>query len=196
MYLDLDNVPFYIGKGQGDRYKIVYHLGKDNTNSLLKNKIRKVGTINVKTHFLHENISEEEAFSWERYWIKYIGRRDLKEGTLCNLTEVGEGMSGRECSEETKQKIGETLKGRKLSEETKQKMRGPRKPYGPKSETAKQKMSVAKKGKPSWNKGVPCPEKQKQKISKAQKGKKLSNKTKQKMSEAAKRGWVKRRRTP
>lgn len=139
MYLDLDNVPFYVGKGKDDRCLIMHHLQKDNANNLLKNKIRKVGTKNVKIYFLHKNISEEEAFSWERYWIKYIGRRDKKEGSLCNLTDGGEGnsgmigkispMKGKHHSKETKQKISSALKGNQNtkgkphSKETKQKMK-------------------------------------------------------------------------
>ncbi|KKM07134.1 hypothetical protein LCGC14_1736930 [marine sediment metagenome] len=110
MYLDPANVPFYIGKGQGDRYLISKHLTI--TNRLLRNKIRKVGVTNVKIHFLHENLTEKEAFSWERYWIKYIGRRDLKEGTLCNLTDGGEGTSGHTHTEESKQKMSEALRGK------------------------------------------------------------------------------------
>lgn len=93
MYLDPENIPFYIGKGKDDRYYVYMHLDKNGANQLLKNKIRKIGVSNVKVHFLHKNVSEEEAFSWEKYWIKYIGRRDKKEGTLCNLTDGGEGDS-------------------------------------------------------------------------------------------------------
>ena len=81
MYLDVDNCPFYIGKGRGNRYRVSRHVYKGVTNRFLKNKIRKVGVDNIKVHFLHRNLTEEEAFHWERYWIKYIGRRDLKEGS-------------------------------------------------------------------------------------------------------------------
>ncbi|KKK52572.1 hypothetical protein LCGC14_3103540 [marine sediment metagenome] len=113
MYLDFDNVPFYIGKGKGQRYKISNHLYKNNTNTFLIRKIKKVSADNIKVHFLHENLTEDEAVYWERYWIKYIGRRDLKEGTLCNLTDGGEGSTGRICSKETKQKISASLVGEK-----------------------------------------------------------------------------------
>ena len=126
MYLDLDNCPFYIGKGKGRRYRVNNHLQKDNANNLLKNKIRKVGVANIKIHFLHENITEKESFYWERYWIKYIGRRDLGKGTLCNLTDGGEGnsgmvgkvspMKGKFHTKESKQKISDAKKGKMVGE--------------------------------------------------------------------------------
>jgi len=122
MYLDFYNIPFYIGKGKNNRYRVSQHLDKNSPNYLLKNKIRKVGADNIKIHFLHKDISEEEAFYWESYWIKYIGRRDLGEGTLCNLTDGGEGESGRTCFEETRQKISKSMRGKTRSTETKQKM--------------------------------------------------------------------------
>lgn len=202
MYLDLDNVPFYIGKGKKNRHLVGIHLSKCSPNRFLKNKIRKVGAKNVKIHFLHKNISEEEAFYWESYWIKYIGRRDLKEGTLCNLTDGGEGTSGRECSEETKRRVSKANKGKKNgmygkhhSEEIKNKIRvaakgkpsgakgkpawNSGKVLGPRSEETRQKISAANKGK--VRSFETC-----RKISVANKGKVLSKETKQKLSEVNK----------
>lgn len=206
MYLDINNIPFYIGKGKDYRHKVQEHLGKYRSNTFLKNKIRKVGIANVKIHFLHKDISEKEAFSWERYWIKYIGRRDLKEGSLCNLTDGGEGNAGAIRSKESRQKLSElnkgkknamygrshtkearlkmrdANKGRKLSSEVKQKMSIAKKGeknhmYGKKlSNKAKQRMSIAKKGKPAWNKGRKMTDVQKEKISKSIKGRYVGEK--------------------
>jgi len=212
MYLDLDNVPFYVGKGKGYRYYVSCHLYGNNHNRSLKNKIRKVSVDNIKIHFLHKDISEEEAFYWESYWIKYIGRRDKKEGTLCNLTDGGEGDSGYIISEETKRKIGkankghpgvqhtkearrkisEANKGKKLSEETKRKISKALKGknscmYGKTpSEETKRKMSKAHKGKNNHMYGKTPSEETKRKISKALKGYKHSEETKRKMSKAHK----------
>jgi len=183
MYLDQNNVPFYIGKGNGNRYKVQSHLRED--QAFLKNKINKVGNSNVKIHFLHKDISEEEAFRWERYWIKYIGRRDLKEGTLCNLTDGGEGQSGFIHSEESKQKMRKAHKGEKNSM------------YGKShTEVAKQKMCTIHKGKTHSDetrekmsksqKGRKHPEGTKQKMSKTKKGKTHSVETKRKISDATK----------
>ncbi len=158
MYLDQDNVPFYIGKGKNDRYKICYHLGinkKGQGNKLLFNKIKKVGIENVKIYFLCNHLTDNESMIWEQYWIKYIGRRDLGTGSLCNLTDGGEGNSGRIFSEEHrkkisianmghshpsywagkklpeehKKKIGSSNKGHKHSQETKEKMHKPHKTH-------------------------------------------------------------------
>ena len=122
IYFDPNDIPFYIGKGQGPRYEVQRHLGKSNPNRLLKNKIRKVGVSNVKIHFLHKDISEEESFYWESYWIKHYGRRDQGKGPLCNLTNGGDGISGYTHTDEAKQKISKMMKGYKHTDEAKQKI--------------------------------------------------------------------------
>ena len=180
MYLDVDNVPFYIGKGKNDRYLINTHTHKQGSNKFLKSKIRKIDVVNVKVHFLHKNLTEEEAFHWERYWIKYIGRRDLGEGTLCNLTDGGEG-SGHSVSVETKQQISKALKGHKVSRETRQKMRTAWKNRGGHSEETKRKISEANKGK-----FKPMTEEHKRKISATLKGRKPSPEAIEKMSRSHK----------
>ena len=147
MYMDQDNIPFYVGKGNRSRFCISGHLS--NRQSFLEYKIKKIGVDNVKVHFLHKNLAETEAFSWEKYWIKYFGRRDNGTGQLVNLTDGGEGNSGK--SKETCQKISESNKGKKHSKET------------------RQKMSEAKKGN-QYAKGFIHSEETKEKISKALKG--------------------------
>lgn len=93
MYLDQENCPRYIGKGQGRRYLPQDHL-YDNTKNIVLRRFLKKHLDNIKVKFLNENLTEEEAFVWEKYWIKYIGRRAVKTGTLLNLTEGGEGTAG------------------------------------------------------------------------------------------------------
>lgn len=187
MYLDSNSVPFYIGKGKGDRFKLCFHLSTGYVNPFLQNKIRKVGQKNIKIHFLHEQLSEEEAFYWERYWIKYIGRRDLNEGTLCNLTDGGEGISGNVRSDqlrkhlsrkvkatwkrkgghstESRRQMSETRTGMIHSDETKLRMRIAAierfQKSGGHSEIAKQKISVANSGRVQG----PMPTETKQKLS-------------------------------
>jgi hypothetical protein len=197
LYLDINDEPFYVGKGSGNRVKI--SKTKLKQQPFLKNKIDKVGIDNVKIHFLNENITEEEAFMWERYWIKYIGRRSKKEGSLCNLTDGGEGHSGFVQSEDTRKKRRELMIGnlhalgskhpnKKLSEqqktrlrelrtgckhtvETKQKMSQSRMGRIVSEET-RMRMSVAKKGQPSARKGTTLPEAVKKKISETKRTKK------------------------
>jgi len=172
--MDQDNAPFYVGKGSGERFNVYQHLS--NSQPFLENKIKKVGADNIKTHFLHENLIEEEAFHWEKYWIKYLGRRDNGTGQLCNLTDGGEGSSGVKCSEETKQKISEALKGennpmygKKFSEEHKRKI-GEASKDRKFSEETRQKMSEAKKGENHYMYGKHLSEELKKKLSEANKG--------------------------
>jgi hypothetical protein len=53
----------------------------------------------------------------EKEFIKLYGRIDLGTGTLCNLTDGGEGSLGRIQSEEEKLKRANKLRGRKRSPE-------------------------------------------------------------------------------
>lgn len=86
--------PFYIGKGSNNR--INRHTHKDclrkDTNQLKKNKILKIlkenkEIIKVK---LREKLYEEESLLIEEEFIKKIGRRDIKTGELCNMSNGGE----------------------------------------------------------------------------------------------------------
>lgn len=139
LYLDQNNIPFYVGKGTGKRWYPARH--RRDANSFLYNKILKMGLKNVKVKFLYKNLTEEEAFEREEYWISYYGRRDLDRGPLCNLTDGGEiGTTGYKHTDETRRKmciyrkghstsletrikIGNIRKGFIVSEETKQKIR-------------------------------------------------------------------------
>ena len=87
--------PFYVGKGKNRRINV--HLNVvDEINKLKQNILNKIKKENKEPIIikLYENISEHSAFRLEKYLIKLIGRRDLKLGTLANLTNGGEGTSG------------------------------------------------------------------------------------------------------
>ena len=64
--------------------------------------------------------TEEAAFEEEKRLIALYGRLDLGTGTLCNLTDGGEGPS---LSNTTKEKMGLARLGSKRSQETREKMR-------------------------------------------------------------------------
>lgn len=72
--------------------------------------------------------TREEACQIEQYLIKFYGRRNLGLGSLVNLTDGGEGVTGLNHSEESRKKISESKKGhsyrlgKKHSEETKRKI--------------------------------------------------------------------------
>jgi hypothetical protein len=116
-YLREDRTPYYIGKGKDDRCFI---RGKKENVHLPKDKSRII--------FLKQNLTEEEAFKHEIYMIAVFGRKDNGTGILRNLTDGGDGCSGRKCTEGSKRKISEAAKGniRRLggthSEETKRKI--------------------------------------------------------------------------
>lgn len=71
----------------------------------------------VKNHdynvsILVDSISWERACELEKLMISFYGRKDKKQGVLCNKTDGGEGTIGRVYSQETKNKIGNKTKER------------------------------------------------------------------------------------
>lgn len=94
--------PFYAGKGFDKRYK--YHIKeskrkKESYNKLKTRKIKKILELNYNLEeyiqLLNFTNNEKEALDYEIKLIKEIGRLDLKEGTLTNLTDGGDGVAGR-----------------------------------------------------------------------------------------------------
>ena len=74
-----DKTPYYIGKGTGKRaYDRKTHRVKvpDDRDRII---------------FLKENVSEREAWDYEREMIQFYGRKDLGTGILRNLSDGGEG---------------------------------------------------------------------------------------------------------
>ena len=87
--------PFYVGKGKDIRCSV--HLNVIDKRNKLKQRIIDKIKANNKNPIvvkLYENMSEYSAFRLEKYYIHKIGRRDLKLGSLSNLTDGGEGGSG------------------------------------------------------------------------------------------------------
>ena len=151
-YLREDGTPYYIGKGHGDRA-----FQSQRRKGCPKPKDIK------RILFLKKNLTEEEAFKHERYMIAVLGRKDLGTGILRNLTDGGEGASGRTyvTSEETKRKLSEAHKGKPLSEAHKE---------------------AISKG----NKGKTIPQSTRDKMRNIHKGKPLSLEHRRKLSAAAK----------
>ena len=73
-----DRTPYYIGKGKGKR-------AYDSTHRV------KVPDDKDRIIFLKENVSEKEAWDYEREMIQFYGRKDLGTGILRNLSDGGEG---------------------------------------------------------------------------------------------------------
>lgn len=110
---------FYIGKGRGNRDRAI----KTNNPVFerILDKIVKAGSAPSVVR-LHENLAEDTAFKIECEEIARYGRRNNGTGILANLTDGGEGTSGRTHSVETKAKIRAIQVGRTASEETRSKM--------------------------------------------------------------------------
>ena len=112
---------FYVGKGSGKRFAATH-----DRSSYWRSIVAKHGiTIEVVAYFF----DEAAAFDHERLLIAEYRSGGIK---LCNLTDGGEGASGKVMSEEAKRLISLANKGRK------------REPF---SESTRAKMSQAHKGK-------------------------------------------------
>jgi len=89
LYLDpLKNIPFYIGKGKNDRYKVHLRENINTTKNLLKyNKIQKIIKNNKEPIiiFIQKNISEKAALTIEKYLINSLGTVKNKTGPLSNI---------------------------------------------------------------------------------------------------------------
>ena len=91
-YLREDGSPYYIGKGKSNRLN-----SKQRTSSLPKNKSNII--------IIQDKLTEKSALFLEQVYISFYGRKDNETGILRNLTDGGEGTSGRIVSEETKIKL-------------------------------------------------------------------------------------------
>lgn len=122
LFEDGYDLPFYIGKGTGDRY---LRSAKDIKSKTHKsNKIKKLisegKSVNVIK--LVDNLIEIEALLLEVELIKEFGRIS-NGGVLVNHTDGGDGSSGYKHTEGSKKKISESQKGKLLSSEHIEKLR-------------------------------------------------------------------------
>lgn len=216
-----NNIPFYIGKGHGNRcYEHEKNVLRENyieyRNKPKYNLIKEIleNQLEVKINFIEKDLEENDAFIVEAAYIQKIGRQDQKQGSLLNLTNGGEGVIGYKHTEETRKAIGkkskeiwqqpgykekmiELHKGKIHSEETKQKMSESaigksKKPF---TEEHKRKMSEAHKGKGLGKNnhfyGKKHSKETRLKLSESHKGHIHSEETKRKMSESQKRRFIK-----
>jgi len=169
------NEPFYIGIGKS----IERAYTKRNRNKIWNQIVNKT---DYEVEILFDNISWEDACKKEYEFINLYGRIDINTGSLCNLTNGGEGTIGYVFSEnhkklisesnskrvisiETRIKISKSKIGKKLTKEQIEKRKELLKDYNYKkgkdhhnynkklTEEHKQKLRV-KRNKPAWNSGI------------------------------------------
>lgn len=157
------NEVFYIGIGLKEDEKYVRAYDKHKRSDFW-NKI--VNKSEYRVDIMFEDDDADVIKEKEKEFIKLYGRIDLGLGTLCNLTDGGDGMLGYKRTEEHRKKFsgenhpnfGKTgelspIFGRKHSEETKKKIGAAQRGelnhmYGKKaSEETKAKLSLLRSGK-------------------------------------------------
>jgi hypothetical protein len=115
--------PFYIGIGTKTR-KNEYNRAMDyNKRSQFWKRVANKSRYNVM--IISESDSKEEIIKQEINYIKLLGKKKDKLGTLVNITDGGEGMTGHKIiwTEESKNKIRIANSKRVISEETREKLR-------------------------------------------------------------------------
>lgn len=186
----IDGRVFYVGKGKGKRSVDIRNRNKYWWHIVKKYKA-------YVTNIVRHGLTCTESLNLEIALIAKL----KKKHKLCNLTDGGQGTSGRIISNETRLKMSKSSKGNKrsvgrvLSEETKKKIgdahRGKkRKPF---TLETRLKMSTATKGKNNPMYGKKTSKETKLKLSIAGKGRRHTEESKLKMSRIAKALWVKRK---
>ena len=113
---NLVNGKFYIGQRKISREGTNSYLG---SGTLLKMSINKYGKKNFKRDII-EWCTEDKRNEREIYWISYYDSTNKEIGY--NLTDGGEGCSGRKMLEDTKIKIVSKTTGKKRTEEQKKRL--------------------------------------------------------------------------
>lgn len=104
---------FYVGIGSDDKHHRANT--KRNRNRHWHNVVNKLNG-KYETYIIMDGIEYDYAQEMEKYFIELYGRRDLKKGTLCNLTDGGQGCLGLKHSKEARRKMGLSNKGKSISD--------------------------------------------------------------------------------
>lgn len=141
---------------------------------------------NNGARFDFETIEQCSAADLNEREIYWIAKYDSFHNGY-NQCEGGKSTTGRPCSAETRRKISEGNKGKKTSEETIRKRTESLKRHLAEDPVFaaehRRKLSERLKGKPSWNKGRPCPEWKKKQVSEKLKGRYISEAHKENLRE-------------
>lgn len=106
--------PYYIGKGRRNRHSEV-----SRRSDLWRKHAEKYG---VKHHIIAKNLTEEEAYAFEKKLVTALGKKCDGTGILANLVDGGFGVVGLKHTDETKAKLSAAHRGKVLSEDHRRKM--------------------------------------------------------------------------
>jgi hypothetical protein len=185
------NEPFYIGIGSKANYTRAYEKVK--RNIVWSRIVSKTG---YEVDIVIDDLTWEEACEKEKEFVALYGRKDLGTGSLCNLTDGGEGTVGLIRTVEHRKKLSQANLGKVLNDSTKEKLRQCN--LGKKASLkTRQKMSETRKGRITSPIGLQklleynltprkLSEETKVKISVKKTGSKHSFETKAKMSQSQK----------
>jgi len=143
----------YIGKTV-NFYKRMSKHKHDKGKCYIHRAIRKYGWNTFKVEKIIDNVPEEDLNNLE---ISYIAVENTKSPNGYNLTDGGEGVSGRRHTEEWKKKMRERMTGFKHTDETREKHRqnmilrkSKRKQFGSVSKSKSNKKWTAKSAGPEY----------------------------------------------
>lgn len=108
------HLPFYVGKGKGDRYRDHGRQGERSYNTHKERVLSKLNRLGLKPVVIlkRKGLEERRALDIERTLIEKIGRHNLKTGPLVNLTSGGEGTAGRKVSSKERKIRSEAMLNR------------------------------------------------------------------------------------
>jgi len=187
--------PIYVGKGSGNRAYAHLLTSGGSKNPFKRNKIRKIRSEGLEPIVIikRTKLTEKQALELEIRLIARIGRTNTKQGPLTNLTDGGEGTSGRKMSNLTKAKIGAANKilrlGQTVSEETRAKMCAAQKGKSLGRVATKETLAKMSTSRKTWHANNPISDETRAKLSASQKARTdiqvISDETRAKMSAAA-----------
>ena len=167
--------PFYIGKGKDNRCFSHIKNYRLNVKSHLSRKINKLKSDGIIPHIekLYEGLSEIDSFKLEKILICVVGKRKDKTGTLVNITDGGEGVSGLKHTEESLRIMSYKTSGERhpqfgkhLPEETRKKISERLKLNNPMfRKEVSEAVRLKNLGREPWNKGLKTPESVRKKLS-------------------------------
>ena len=121
------NEPFYIGIGNKKNYARAYQIKPNRRNEIWRKIFDKT---EIEVEIILEGLTKNQSSEKEQEFIRLYGRKDLGTGTLCNMTDGGDGIWNCIRSNETKdklrqQKLGDKnpMFGKTQTEETRLKRR-------------------------------------------------------------------------